>query len=191
MTQIKIKKSSKDLLISSEMLHGLFTYDPCTGVLIHKVRSEGHNVRDWNRKYAGKPAGGKQNHGYVQVGVNTKDGYKLYLAHRLIFMMLYGYIPEEIDHINRDRADNRLENLRGATRSQNQAHRVQVTISKSGYRGVWFDKGTGKWRAGISVDGRGKTIGRYATKELAALAYNDAAARYQGEFATLNEVQPT
>lgn len=191
MSQIKIKKPSKDLLISSEMLHNLFTYDQSTGFLIHKVRTEGHNVRDWNSKYAGKSAGTKQNKGYISITIKTSKGRKSYLAHRVIFMLLYGTIPDEVDHINRDRSDNRIENLRGATHSQNQAHRTQVTISKSGYRGVWFDKGTGKWRAGISVDGKGKTIGRYATKELAAMAYNASAVLHHGEFATLNEVAHT
>jgi ribosomal protein S14 len=92
----------------------------------------------------------------------------------------------EVDHINHNRLDNRRNNLRIATRAENQANVSLKSTNTSGYKGVSFCKQTKKWRASI---GKGKlqiTIGRYDTREDAAKAYDIKAIELQGEFACLN-----
>lgn len=95
--------------------------------------------------------------------------------------------PEEkvVDHINRNRRDNRRENLRAITPMQNAWNRTPIT-SISGFTGVTLRNG--KWIAQITVDRKRLYIGSFEQPELAALAYNDYARELHGEFAVLNEV---
>lgn len=107
------------------------------------------------------------------------------VLHRLILAPKDGY---EIDHINRDTLDNRLSNLRYATRSQNAANRRHKPGMYSSYKGVTYDKSRKKWSAVIMKGGVSITIGRYDDELSAAKAYNERATSIYGEFATLNEV---
>lgn len=77
----------------------------------------------------------------------------------------------EVDHINRDKLDNRRNNLRAVTHSTNQRNAPAQRNNTSGFRGVSFDRGRGKWRAATKVDGKHKLIGRYETAEQASEAY--------------------
>lgn len=95
---------------------------------------------------------------------------------------------EEIDHKNRNPLDNRRENLRYCTHSQNLANKSMQVNSKTGYRGVDFHKARGKFRARIVVKDRSIHLGRFNTPEEAALAYNIAAKEIYGEFAFLNVI---
>jgi hypothetical protein len=95
---------------------------------------------------------------------------------------------QQVDHINHDKLDNRLFNLRVATAAQNTCNQGLKANNKSGYKGVWFNKTTGKWIAKIKVSGRTITLGRFLTGEDAACAYNKAALEYHGEYAYLNKV---
>lgn len=180
--------SAKDRLISQELLRGLFDYDPDTGVLTHKVR-EGANSKSFNTQLAGRPAGTCQNSGYTQVSIKTKEGRKLYLAHRVIFMLVYGYVPDEVDHVNRVRTDNRLTNLREATHSQNQANKPTTRTAKSGLRGLWYVEGRDLWRVQCNRKGKTKTVGYFKTKKEAAEVYNSFAVAEFGEFAVLNQLE--
>ena len=94
----------------------------------------------------------------------------------------------DVDHINGNCLDNRRENLRLVTRSQNCANKVKSKSNTSGYKGVHFCIQTGKWRAIIMVKGKSKGLGRFATKEEAAQRYNQAACAYYGEHAKLNTI---
>ena len=99
-------------------------------------------------------------------------------------MYIYGVDPKEmeIDHINGDRSDDRIENLRLATRQQQQWN-IQATASNtSGYKGVSYYKRTGKWRAYIQVNNKQKSLGYFCTKENAYLAYTEAAKQLHGKF---------
>ena len=96
-----------------------------------------------------------------------------------------------IDHINGDKLDNRRENLRECTQAQNLLNKAIHKDNKIGYKGVHEIKATGLYRAVIQVDGRSIHLGCFATKELAALAYNEAAKVYHKEFARLNNVIPS
>lgn len=89
----------------------------------------------------------------------------------------------EVDHINRNRLDNRRENLRYATDLENPRNRIHTKANKFGQKGVYKD---GKWfRAGISVNGKKIYLGRHETPEDAGAAYAIASAKYFGEFSAL------
>lgn len=95
-----------------------------------------------------------------------------------------------VDHINGDGLDNRKSNLRFATMSQNQWNSRIPKSNKTGFKGVRFANwagGSKKWRAGIHVSGHHKSLGYFESPELAAQAYDDAAIKYFGEFAKLNQ----
>jgi hypothetical protein len=95
------------------------------------------------------------------------------------------------DHINHDGLDNRRCNLRICTQTQNQYNREKHLRNTSGYKGVTWDKSNHKWRAQIRHDGVYLSIGYFRSVTEAALAYNNAAIKYHGEFAKLNELSIT
>jgi hypothetical protein len=96
--------------------------------------------------------------------------------------------PEEMDtdHINHDQLDNRRENLRICTRSENKRNSVAYKTNTSGFKGVTFSRHTNKWQAQIKVGDLEKYLGYFSKLEAAAHAYDDAAKKYYGDFAKLN-----
>jgi hypothetical protein len=101
---------------------------------------------------------------------------RTYIAHRLAWALHYGEEPSlEIDHINGERSDNRIANLRLATRGEN-CKNVKAA-------GVRFEADRGKWLARICVDYKQMNLGRFATEQEARAAYAAAKVRYFGEFA--------
>lgn len=94
----------------------------------------------------------------------------------------------QIDHINRNKLDNRKVNLRIATIAQNRANRAMCKNNKTGFKGVHFDKSYGRikrYKATITVNKKTVNLGRYLTAEEASFAYKDAARKYQGNFANI------
>jgi hypothetical protein len=149
-------------------LKELLDYDPETGVFVWKV------TRGSARP--GDVAENRHVGGYRQVVISRKR----YLSHRLAWFYINGQWPsDEIDHINRERADNRIANLREATRAQNVCRSVRR--SKSGVHGVRRrDFG---WQARIRVTGKDIHLGTYQTVDEAKTAYRIAAIHHFGEFA--------
>jgi len=92
------------------------------------------------------------------------------------------------DHINQNKLDNRRENLRTATHSQNKTNRPMQANNKSGYKSVYWDKSRQKWFVNIRLNGKSKTLGRFENKEEEALAYNKKAKELFGEFAYFNQI---
>ena len=127
----------------------LFAYCPATGKLFN-------NANRGKGKMGGE-AGSNHNKGYRWVFV---DG-RRYLTHRVIWMMLYGNWPREIDHINHLRADNRLKNLREVSQTENFRNQTKYTNNTSGVCGVVFNKRSGKWKAQMRVCGQSKGFGEY------------------------------
>jgi len=135
-----------------------------------------------NRVRVGGVAGVKAANGYIYIAV---DNYKL-LAHRLVWLYVYGEWPkDQIDHINRNRSDNRLANLRLASMSDNACNGTLRNTNTSGFRGVSLDKRKTKkkWLAQIVKDGRQYGLGYYSTKEEAFDAYRKAAIELHRDFA--------
>ncbi|MGJ4857061.1 HNH endonuclease signature motif containing protein [Labrys sp. La1] len=116
------------------------------------------------------------------------DG-KAYRAHRLAWLYMHGEWPaEEVDHINGDKFDNRIANLRACSKSQNQANCGTGRNNTSGFKGVSWHKGRGMWVARIQVEGRPRSLGYHADKKVAAAAYDRAAKELFGAFARTNEI---
>jgi HNH endonuclease/AP2 domain len=129
-------------------------------------------------------AGSPNESGYVSFMI---DG-RRYLAHRLARFWLRGeWTPPhlEIDHINGNKADNRLCNLRHCKPSQNRMNRGVPAHNTSGKKGVSFRKERGKWRAEIHISGKKRHLGYFETAELAHAAYYKAATEHYGKFARM------
>jgi HNH endonuclease/AP2 domain len=105
--------------------------------------------------------------------------------HRVIYEYYHGSIPKgfEIDHINQDKLDNRLENLRLATRSQNSQNKSKQKNNTSGFKGAYWHKENKKWNAAITVNNKLIHLGFFETPELAHETYKQAAIELHGEFA--------
>ncbi len=125
-------------------------------------------------------------------GINPTTGYRMvyfrghhYGQHRVVWKMVRGEDPGalDVDHIDRDRANNRIENLRLASRGKNCMNGPRRATNKSGYKGVHWHKACRMWVAKISVDKKRLHLGYFSTPELAHAAYVKAAAEAHGEFA--------
>ncbi|EMV7411631.1 HNH endonuclease [Enterobacter kobei] len=113
-------------------------------------------------------------------------GHRLGL-HRIVWIVAKGYIPEgmEIDHINGDKSDNRIANLRLCTPTQNRQNKTKYKNNKSGFKGVHFESSPRikrPWRARIVVNKKAISLGNFMTKHEAHEAYQEAAKKYFGEF---------
>lgn len=116
--------------------------------------------------------------GYARVKLNGKSVY--------LQVLIIGNTTLDIDHANGNKLDNSRDNLRLATRAQNQYNRDKNSNNTSGYKGVTSSPDGCKWVARIRTDGIRKNLGTYDSKEQAALVYDIAAKKYQGEFAKFN-----
>lgn len=158
--------------MTPDQVNALLDYDPLTGDFRWKMRR--------GRGLQGMIAGCKHIQGYTQINV----GGKVRLAHRLAWLVTYGEFPSrDIDHINGDKRDNRIANLRLATRSENMANTTPPRNNTSGFKGVWYFKRTGRWMAGFRKDGKSIHLGYFDTAEEAAEAHRVAYAKAFGEYA--------
>lgn len=137
--------------------------------------------RPANRCRIGAAAGYIHRHGYIEIEFRGR----VYQAHRLAWLFVYGCWPKyEVDHINGVRNDNRINNLRDATKSQNQHNRKRWSKKTSSrHKGVCFHKATGKWVADIQCNHKRVHLGLFVSEEDAAKAYKLAAIKLHGEFA--------
>lgn len=156
--------------ITQELLNELFTYSD--GRLYRKVRTA-QSTR------VGDLAGGSHPLGYRTVGVNGKNRYE----HRLIFLLHHGYLPEFIDHIDGNKSNNQIENLRAATKSENMRNRGAQSNNALGLKGVCFHKQTGRYKAEIKLHGKRTHLGLFDTPVEASAAYAEAANNIHGIYA--------
>lgn len=154
-----------------EKFSGAITYHHESGKFSWKTESR------FNEPFTCNHPGGYLNGGFLG---------KTYYAHRVAWLMYYGEWPENhIDHINGDKRDNRIENLRQCLPSQNQCNKPSQRNSKSGIKGVSWSSRFNRWVAFISLNRKRKNLGYFHTKEDAKVAYDKACLELHGEFANL------
>ena len=147
-------------MLTQKRLMELLDYNPETGVFRWRVPRT-------NRVKPGQVAGYRNNLGYVSVVVDGKG----YLAHRLAWLYIHGYFPEnEIDHIDRNPNNNRIANLREVSRQCNLRNCKKRIDNQSGITGVGWAKREQRWRARINVNHNDIHIGYYKTRKKAAFA---------------------
>lgn len=159
-------------MITQDYLQSIFHYNKDTGIFTRKVTRN-------PRFKAGSVAGKLDKDGYVLICIDGKN----YRAHRLAWLYVYGYMPNNmIDHINGKADDNRIANLRECDVYENQYNAKLSARNTSGIKGVCFHKLTKKWQAMINVNGKQKYFGVFESKELSELIVNEARRKYHGEF---------
>ena len=154
-------------MLTQERVKELFTYDPSTGNLYRNIKA------------------GKSKVGDIAGSLDTKSGYlkltvdyKQTSNHRVIWLYIYGHIPNYIDHINGDRKDNRLQNLREISVTENNRNKSISKNNKSGQNGVSFDTSRNKWIAAINFKEGLKHLGRFETLEEAIKVRQQAEIKY-------------
>ena len=164
-----------------EFLRECFAYYADTGLLAWKQRPA-HHFKPGRWGQAGQVAGAfnarhagrsitTTDRGYISVTINGVR----YRAHRIIWLLYTGGPLGEIDHINGDRSDNRIANLRSVTHAENCKNAARRSDNSSTAIGVYFDSRRKKWAASISVDGVGKFLGRFDSIDEAKQVRGEAA----------------
>ena len=157
-------------LPTQQLMHELFDYR--NGDLYWKVKSS-------TKVSIGDRAGTLNAKSYRQISIK---GW-LYLAHRLIYLMHHGHLPWCIDHIDGNPLNNKIENLREATMSQNMKNRPINSNNTSGFKNIYKSKNGKKWIVVLMVKNKQKYFGSYEDIELANLVATEARAKYHKEFA--------
>lgn len=148
-------------MITQTRLKELFDYDPLTGLFTRKRKTA---IR-------GHKAAAPNSRGYFRTGVDNQR----FLTHRLIWLFVYGVWPKhEIDHKNRNNGDNRLDNLRDISPSENQHNHGKNINNSSGFTGVSWDAFNRKWVAAISARQKQYHLGRFDCPKTASEAYQAA-----------------
>lgn len=158
-----------DFNLTKELLHEFFEYR--NGELYWKITYASRKI--------GTKCGSIDINGYPYTmfkGKNRKN-------HRLIFLMFYGYIPELIDHIDGNKSNNKIENLRKSTKQENGFNSKLSKSNKSGVKGVSWSKDKKKWVVQLSVDGINKCFGRYNDIDYAIFVANAMRNKYHKDFA--------
>jgi len=153
-------------MVTHEELLDMLDYNPRTGVFLWRdPRSNRHAVGD--------EAGWVTRSGHIRIKIFGRS----YLAHRLAWFYVKGVWPSLLDHINQNPADNRIVNLREATRRMNRLNSKKNANNKSGHAGVCWHAVTHKWRAYVNIDKRQKQIGLFVKLEDAVAARKAAIGR--------------
>jgi hypothetical protein len=153
------------------LVEDFFYYDEAEGHLFNKVTRSSMAKKDTR-------AGSLTEKGYIRIRFKNKN----YMEHRLIFLLHNGYMPEIIDHIDGQRDNNFISNLREASNSENAINSKLNSTNKTGFRGVSFFKKSNKFRASIQKNGLKIHLGLFNTAEEASIAYKTAAAELHGDF---------
>ncbi len=161
-------------MLTQEQIRSDLAYNPVTGEFAWKKSGKGRKV--------GKRPGRISKYGYHEIKLSGK----IYFAHKLAWLYVHGHYPqhpqEQIDHVNRDRSDNRIENLRLVKQGENDKNRSRYKNAKGPLTGVHWDAERKKWRADICSGDKRYNLGRYdslfeaaAVRKSAELAHSFAA----------------
>lgn len=159
-------------VVTVEYLREVLRYDPSNGAFFWRAKIARKIV-------VGSRAGGIDVSGYRVIGIGGSN----YYAHRLAWLFMTGNMPDQIDHKNGNRDDNRWSNLRLATSQQNLMNSKLAKNNTSGRKGVSWHKGAGKWSAYIINNGKKYHLGLFDDLSDASAAYINAANKIQPEFA--------
>ncbi|BBT40928.1 HNH endonuclease signature motif containing protein [Pseudomonas putida] len=150
---MKVKARAPSLLIGQDELKERLEYDPETGLFFWKIST--------TRVTAGDQAGRLNSNGYLQVWILSKR----YVLHRLAFLFMEGaHPPEEVDHIDGCRTNNKWDNLRHVSGAENSRNLKRHPRNRSGTPGVRYNKKTGDWDASIQAKGKTIYLGSYSLK---------------------------
>lgn len=166
--------------ITQEFLHSRLNYDPITGYFTWKPRpldtfKSLHASRTWHTRFAGQRAGTINLAGYRAISLNGT----IVLAHRAAWMMLHGHFPDQIDHINHNRDDNRIANLRPATNAINGRNISLPSHNTSGRIGVYWQARSSNWSAKICFNGKRIHLGTFASMADATAAREQAEIKFR------------
>lgn len=160
-------------LITQDFLKSILFYQPESGLFFWKVGSP--------QRKEGGIAGKVSSSGYINISIKNK----MYRAHRLAWVYMTGeQPPASIDHINRDRSDNRWANLRKASVPENQWNIGKKSHNKSGVKGVHWSTRDKVWKAACRVNGVFHHVGSFRSLDAAAVAVQEFRAKHHGEFAS-------
>jgi hypothetical protein len=146
---------------------------------------DGNLIRKKGRAIDLGVAGSKATNGYINIKIG-KTGYK---AHRIVFLWHHGYCPEFVDHIDGNRSNNKIENLRVATKAENSANQKIRSTNKSGMKGVSWHSANKKWKVAICKNYRPIYLGTYDDYELACLVAMEATNLYHEKFSAFKGTQ--
>lgn len=158
-----------------EIATRLVDYDHVSGMVTWKKRDgDSGPIKAWNSRCSGKQCGSVNTYGHIRIDIkNSGERLRIY-AHRLAFFMFHGRLPQgDIDHINGNPADNRIENLRDVPHSVNLRNRFMQSNNTSGITGVSWFKRKSKWRAGAKINGKIFHLGYFHDKNEAHQAVLD------------------
>ena len=159
-------------MITHTELINILEYSPDTGIFTWKYDRS-------SRALKGSAAGTLCKDGYISISINRQ----IYRAHRLAWFYCFQEWPiNYIDHINGIKSDNRLDNLREATRTENSYNSKAHKDSETGIKGVYYNKLNNNYRAQIRYNGKTIALGTFKTVEEAAEAYNQVAVELHKEF---------
>jgi len=170
----------KKKLPSQDHLCQLLDYDPASGILTWRGRPlsmfsavNGRSAQNcqkvWNAKYAGTQAGAKRT--YIVLKIEGES----YLAHRLIWKMVTGNDPDEIDHRDRNKHNNRWGNLRDTSHAVNMRNKPINRLNASGYKHIHWSAKTDRWVVQLSIPGRGQRQVAWTRTLAEAVAARNAA----------------
>jgi len=159
-------------MLTADRLRELLDYNPVTGVFLWKIdRASTARV--------GSTAGYRRRDGYTGMKIEQRE----LLAHRVAWLHVHGRWPvDQLDHVNGIKSDNRLTNLREASRAENKCNTKRPATNTSGFKGVTWHIHTKRWVARLTINRRRVHLGYFSTADEAHTAYCTAAAQRYGRF---------
>lgn len=157
-------KNDHQLLELAARAAGMVLYNQQTGLMIWRPKpDEMKDSNRWNARYANKECGTIDDKGYRRILCRFDSGCVFRIrTHRLAWFITYGKLPDgEVDHINQDKADNRIANLRDVSKELNQRNGTRKSNNTSGVPGVTWHKQHKKWYAQAGINGKHHSIGLF------------------------------